>query len=112
MSLERAGGDRHAVRVRTPPGGGQSRLPFEAEADTNVASGVPAGPRRLAKRSAPGDSAWRAVDQEAGDLSVVCPSCWPEVARQVHGRSGMSVRVLGPQPAWACCSVCDPEGVR
>ena len=112
MSLARAARQRRTARGETPFDGGQSRLPFEVVAGTAANTRLPAGPQRLAKPSVPGDSAWRAVDQEVGDLWVVCPSCWPDVARQMRGRSGMRVRVFGPRPAWAHCSVCDPEAVR
>ena len=54
---------------------------------------------------------WRAVDPEMGDLVLVCPRCWPDVAACWRDRADVTVRELGPQPAWARCGVCDPEDV-
>ena len=45
------------------------------------------------------------------DPVVICPQCWPLMAASWRARLDVTVRTLGPRPAWARCGVCDPEGV-
>ena len=54
---------------------------------------------------------WRTVEPEAGDPMFVCAACWPAVEAEWEARTGVAVRVLRRRPAWARCSVCDPERV-
>ena len=103
---------RPASGERTPEGR-QPQLPFDAAA-TAAEAGHGSGhaeSSRLDNRVGSTDPVWRAADQEAGDLLVFCPACWPEVASQIQGRSGVTVRVLGSRPAWAHCAACEPEEV-
>ena len=68
-------------------------------------SGAASGTARKAAEAGP----WRAVDPETGDLVLVCPGCWPEVAACWRGRADVTVRRLRRRPAWARCAVCEPE---
>ncbi len=107
MSAERSAGATDARRKKVLDAG---QLPLRFDAVAGVTGIDQRCGCASARENEPGEAgAWRVLEPEMGDLAVVCPGCWPEMARQVG--ADVTVRVLGQRPEWARCGMCDPERV-